>query len=283
MISEPELLDDAGEPLRPGTPHPDPHGPGRDGIPYGSGGGRFEGGGPYGTGGGAPYGSPLREGGAPAGGTRWERYRRPWVWTLVGALGASVLWAGGLAAYRTGGPDLDGYRTAPSLCAEAPLSALVTALGKRGATTDAQAYTHPALDRSYCSVHLGEHPTAYEVSLRYELHRKTDPGPEFEALHREPYASGEPAPEPVPGLGEKAYFSVSGGTYADLLVLDGPVVLALSVSTIAEYIDDTGPPPGESTHAPLDGVKEFLVEDARELLERLRSAPPTDLPATPSS
>jgi hypothetical protein len=269
VISEPELLDDAGDPLRPGGR--DPHGPGGDGTPHGFGGGR-SGDGPYGP-----------EGGAPAGGTRWSRYRRPWMWALGGALAASALWAAGLAAYRTGDPDLGGYRAAPSLCAEAPLSALVTALGKRGATMDAQAFSHPALDRSYCTVHLGEPPTGYEASLRYELHRKTDPGPEFEARHREAAMPDEPVPELVPGLGEKAYFSVSGGTYADLYVLDGPVVLALSVSTVGEYIDDTGPPPGESTHAPLDGVKEFLVEDARELLERLKAAPPRGLPATPTS
>ncbi|AOT60810.1 hypothetical protein ACFV08_21105 [Streptomyces fradiae] len=259
MISEPELVDDAGEPLRPGRPTA------------------------YAAGGGFPYGSgadPV-EGGAPAvlpGG----RYRRRWLWAFGGALGASVLWAAGLTAYQTRGPDLGGYRAAPSLCAEAPLSALVTALGKRGATTSAESYEHPVLDRAYCAVTLGELPSTYEVNLRYELHKQADPGVEFEAVRKEAALPEEPAPEPVPGLGEKAYFSVGGGSYAALVVLDGQAEIALSVSGLHEYVDDTGDPPGESTHAPLDGLKEFMVEDVRELLERLRTAPAPDGSASPT-
>ncbi|MDT9684702.1 hypothetical protein RND61_21975 [Streptomyces sp. TRM76323] len=247
MISEPELLDDEGDPPR----------------------------------GAAPARGP--EGGAPAPGRGGARYRRPWLWALGGALGASALWAAGLTAYQTRGPDLGGYRATEALCAEAPLSALVTALGERGATTGADTYEHPVLDRAYCSVQLGEPPTGYDASLRYQLHKESDPGPEFGAVQGRAAVPGEPAPEPVPGLGDEAYFSVSGGTYAELVVLDGPAVIGLSVSTaLHEYLDDTGDPPAESTHAPLDGVKEFMVEDVRALMERLRSPAPSDLAGTPS-
>lgn len=259
MISEPELLDDQGDPPRGTTPVRGPRG----GAPYG-----------------LDPGHP--EDGSPPAGRGGGRYRRPWLWALGGALGASVLWAAGLAAYQTRGPDLGGHRASDALCAEAPLSALVTALGKRGATTDADAYGHPALDRTYCSVQLGEAPSGYEASLRYELHKETDPAPEFDAVQSQAAMPEEPAPEPVPALGDKAYFSVSGGTYAELVVLDGPAVIGLSVSTLHEYIDDTGDPPGESTHAPLDGVKEFMVEDMRELMERLRSPAPSGPDGTPS-
>ncbi|MCQ0023910.1 hypothetical protein M4914_13750 [Streptomyces somaliensis DSM 40738] len=243
MISEPELLDDGGGPRRHAVP---------DGVPCAA-------------------GPDRSEEGAPAAGWAGPRYRRSWSGVLCGALGASVLWAAGLTAYQTRGADLGDYRTPDALCAEAPLSALVTALGKRGATTTADTYEHPALDRAYCSVQLGEAPAGYEASLRYELHKKTDPAPEFEAVQGVAAMPEEPGPEPVPGLGDKAYFSVSGGTYAEIVVLDGPAVIGLSVGTLHEYADGSDEP----THAPLDGVKEFMVEDVREIMERLRSpAPP---------
>ncbi|MCP9986648.1 hypothetical protein LUX01_08010 [Streptomyces sudanensis] len=190
---------------------------------------------------------------------------------------------GGLAAYQTRGADLDDYRPSDALCAEAPLSALVTALGKRGATTTADTHEHPALDRAYCSVRLGEPPAGYEASLRYELHKKIDPAPEFEAVQGEAVMPEEPGPEPVPGLGEKAYFTVSGGTYAEIVVLDGPAVIGLSVGALHEYDGDADKPSGEPTHAPLDGVKEFMVEDVREIMKRLRSEEPPGRPGTSSS
>ncbi|URM89823.1 hypothetical protein LUW75_07260 [Streptomyces sp. MRC013] len=129
---------------------------------------------------------------------------------------------------------------------------------------------------------LGEAPAGYEASLRYELHKKTDPAPEFEAVQGVAAMPEEPGPEPVPGLGDRAYFSVSGGTYAEIVVLDGPAVIGLSVGTLHEHAEGSGDPSEEATHAPLDGVKEFMVEDVRELMERLRS-PESPGPAGPRS
>ncbi|WP_187645712.1 hypothetical protein [Streptomyces sp. TRM49041] len=282
MISEPELIGDDGEPVRIGATgaRPDGRFPG-DGNDGDNGG---DGGNAYGRDGRDGRDRGDVTGGVPAGaGNRWGRRRR--LWALGGALGASVLWAAGLSTYRTLGPDLDGYRTTEALCAEAPLTALVTTLGKRGATSYDDTTDHDALSRGYCSVQLGEGPATYEVALRYELHKKTDPDAEFEAREGEPLLGDGPSPSPLPGLGERAYFSQGGGIYPELVVLDGQAVLAMSVNVYYEYdhTTDEAQGPDDAAVAALAGVREFMVEDMKTLMRRLRTAPSPTPPSPPAS
>ncbi|WP_228980383.1 hypothetical protein [Streptomyces sp. DH12] len=291
MISDLELLDDDGEPVRdtgpgrvPGARTPLPGGAGPfaaasappAGAPYTGGPGGPP---PGGDGDGGPRG-PADDAPTAARGLRG----RPWPWALGGALAASVLWGGGLTLHQAldRGPDLGGYRATDGLCAEAPLTSLVAALGKRGATTSDDSTRHPALDRAYCSVQIGEQPTTYEVTIRYALHRQVDPGAEFDAVERQSLFEQGPEPQPVAGLGERAYFG-DGESYADLVVLDGHTVLGLSVSVVQEYdLDEAVPePPNQDAVATLTGVKEPMVKDMRKLMEVLRGAPPEGIRPSP--
>ncbi|KUH35765.1 MULTISPECIES: hypothetical protein [Streptomyces] len=285
MISDLELLDDDGEPVRGPDPGARAPGSGAAGPYTGASAPRAGAAGPYAGGGGGvggpPSGGPgggprVPAGDAPAAGVRDPR-GRPWPWALGGALVASVVWGGGLAVHQAldRGPDLGGYRATDGLCAEAPLSSLVAAYGKRGATTSDDSTRHPALDRAYCSVQLGEQPTTYEVTIRYELHRQVDPGAEFDAKERQSLLDEGPEPQPVVGLGEQAYFG-DGASYADLVVLDGHTVLGLSVSLVHEYDLDgeDHESPDEQEVPALTDVKGPMVEDMRKLMEVLRGAPP---------
>ncbi|WP_175407719.1 hypothetical protein [Streptomyces sp. TRM64462] len=213
--------------------------------------------------------------------SRPRPYRR-WLWALGGALTASALWAAGLVAYQGRGPDLGGYRASDDLCAEAELPALVTALGERGTGggLDEEA-RHEALDESRCSMTLGPPRAQYDVGLSYELHKKTDPGPEFSA--REGSVPGyRPPTVRVPGLGDEAFFTDADTGYAVLSVVDGQAVLALTVS--AAYTGDPEDPdqpqePGQEVVAALSGVKEFMVEDMKALMARLKSPAPPPSPS----
>ncbi|MEE1756309.1 hypothetical protein [Streptomyces sp. SP18CS02] len=195
------------------------------------------------------------------------RPRRSWLWALGGAVAASALWAGGLWAYQAGGPDLRGYRASDDLCADAKLPALVAALGKRGEDAPGLSDRHPALDRAQCTVTLGEQEPWHTVDVTYELHRRTDPGPEFEPLVR---AQGwdDTSVRPLPGVGERAFVMQEEG-FAWLTAVDGPAVVTVSVGVEMAGDPETGESRPPDTSA-LAGIEEFLAEDVKTLMAGLR-------------
>ncbi|MGW1277684.1 hypothetical protein ACWD4V_12105 [Streptomyces tsukubensis] len=269
MISEPELVGgDAPErgPLLPGPPGipdpPDGEHRDRDGDPDGGRGERLESG---------------REGRRPP--------LKPWQWGIAGAVAASLLWAGGLFAYQatTGGdPDPGPYRAVEDLCAPAAMKELTAVLGKVS-SRDPEQFAHPAMDEAQCSLVLGADPAVSSgltsvdpatgvarklsigVRISYTLHRRTDPGPEFDARILARAKRMHIEAEPVPGVGERAYRTAEGQDQV-LHVLDGQAVLELQVYSYWTGEQDAPPPS-------LEGVEESrgaLEADARALLEELR-------------
>lgn len=224
----------------------------------------------------------LADGDAPAA----PRPSRPaWLWALGGAVVASAVWAAGLYAYGYGDPDLGGYRASEDLCADAELEGLTAVVGKR---TDngigGMGSEHESLHESWCYTDLrppghvvetdedgNELASFPHVSLSYTLHRKTDPGPEFEGWVIARSDTGGEDEETVPlrridGLGERAFITEEpvGGS-STLHILDGQAVFTMSVSS------DWDPESGE----PLTDVSELqpvMVQDMRALMAELKSA-----------
>lgn len=198
------------------------------------------------------------------------RARRFWLWALGGAVAASVVWAGGLYAYQTRDPDLGGYRSVDNLCEVADLKALTTALGERGGNSVGPNSRHEVLDQLGCQVQIGADPRSYDVWIGYDLHKKADPGIEFEVLAADWWGDGEG--EPLTGVGEKAIYGQSPGS-ALLRVLDGQAVLTMNISATYDQNPDE-PRPDDVDVSALSGIKEFMVEDMEVLMDRLKTAPP---------
>ncbi|MGW7367582.1 hypothetical protein ACWGI8_30215 [Streptomyces sp. NPDC054841] len=202
------------------------------------------------------------------------RPRRAWLWALGGAVVASALWAGGLYAYERPGLDLQGYRVSRNLCLDAEFTSLGGALGARTGAI-ASVDEHVALDRAHCSFQLtgtGQNQE-YQVTVSYVLHKKTDPGAEFEVMRRPFAPDGDPREvQPADGLGERAYLVIptEGYPLMDLDVLDGQAVIRVGVSAVFTYTgeDDTEVPPPDVDE--LMSLKDHVVEDTRQLIARLK-------------
>jgi hypothetical protein len=212
---------------------------------------------------------------------RPRRARPAWVWALGSALVASAVWAGGLGlyAYETREPDLGGYRTSSDLCRATGLKALSGALGEVQ-SREPTMRKHEALDMASCWATLGPStPVAegegYEdmppsVYFTYTLHKKTDPGPEFDALVDARWLFGDIKikKERVEGLGDRAYF-VQDEDVVDspsLHVLDGQAVLTLDAEPGGSGEVTSDDPPDD-----LSGIKSAMIEDMRVLMAELKS------------
>ncbi|MER7043481.1 hypothetical protein [Streptomyces jumonjinensis] len=248
MISEPELMGDDGEPPRGEDPpgrwsrgEGDPADPAADTVSAGPG----------------PVRAPIRA----------------WLWALGGALTASALWAGGLYAYEPGDPDLGGYRASRDLCADAGLKALTAEYGPVSMSTPT-GRERPSLDHAACWFEFrgappenGAEPVAGSGSLSYVRHKKTDPGPQFEATVAMENHTGADDPEMVrvDGLGERAYFVWAQGYDVPVLhVLDGQSVLSMSA-------EPPRSPSGEIDRAEAAGVRNLMVADMKALMRKLQS------------
>ncbi|MFE4827481.1 hypothetical protein [Streptomyces sp. NPDC056672] len=210
--------------------------------------------------------------------------RAPWLWALGGALVASAVWAAGLYAYGGTEPDLGGYQVSRDLCQDAELPAMSALLGKRQfprAAVDEQL----AIDRAFCSLTLmagrrnevknDSRPVAYAgVDINYSLHKRTDPGPEFDATvtRLAPDGALERRVMRIPDLGERAYMVTDpSGDSPELTVLDGQAVLTIAVSQTVNY---TANPATGDLKAPdaidFSGVQPAMVEDMRDLMDALK-------------
>lgn len=220
-------------------------------------------------------GGPVAGGAVVSGGGQPPaRSRRPWLWALGGALTASAVWAGGLQAYAGRAPDLEGYRVSRNLCLDARLTVLGGALGARRSAV-ASVDEQPALDRAHCALELdgrGEND-AYHVTVSYLLHKRTDPGVEFDAVNR-PYApDGDGrAIERADGIGERAYLVVPTEDFPrmELSVLDGPAELEVAVSAPFVPVDEDGTEVLTADPEALRALEDHVIEDTKRLMARLK-------------
>lgn len=153
---------------------------------------------------------------------------------LVGALAASAVWGAGLYAFGAQGPDLRGYRVSDRLCSLLAMPHLATAFD-RGSRWESTRSSSGAVDTADCSGELERKEgtgRAATVTASMVLHKRTDPGAEFDAA-RTTAAERIPGRTEVrtaKGLGDRAYTVVHGRT-ATVHVLDGDAEFTLSVST----------------------------------------------------
>ncbi|MGW0701319.1 hypothetical protein ACWD0A_18795 [Streptomyces sp. NPDC002867] len=205
---------------------------------------------------------------------------RAWLWALGGAVAASAVWAGGLYAFGDQDPDLGGYRATDNLCKAAQLKNLQAALGKREGEGMPTQFEHATMDDAQCSVELK--PTGYEpevdeegnemislpsVYISYTLHKRTDPGPEFDGavLARQKAWGTETEAAAITGIGERAHVARGeGGSAITLDVLDGQAELSIAVT--GDWDPESGDPATDVTE--LEGL---LVQDMQELMATLRS------------
>ncbi|MFD7322382.1 hypothetical protein ACFV9D_15050 [Streptomyces sp. NPDC059875] len=196
--------------------------------------------------------------------------RRPWLWALGGAVVTSAVWAGGLYAYeRTQGDgvDLAGYRTVDQLCEKAQLKALSEVLGTQSTDAGSPTEKHPALDRARCSVTLGSPETGYSAEISYDLHKVTDPGPEFEARLGDMAADAEP----VEGIGERAFFHRDDDdSGAWMRVLDGQAELEIWISSQQTWDVETDEAVPSTKTVDLSGIDTVLAQDLRTLMAALK-------------
>ncbi|MBB5925708.1 hypothetical protein [Streptomyces echinatus] len=221
-----------------------------------------------------PYGpvppAPPAGGGGGAG--------RAVLWAAVGAVVASAAWAGGvlLLGGKGDSADLRGYSAPSDMCAGADYSSFKEEYSETGSSPTHTTLKDKALDESYCSVGLKKSGSTYSdayLTLQLDLHRKTDPGPEFTATWKN-YGDSHTGydVDPVEGIGDEAYLvtqdttngSSSGSRYATLAVRDGWVTYMMSYSSYLSSYDEDKDPPA------LTDVTGWLKADTKSTLERLK-------------
>ncbi|SCF71980.1 hypothetical protein [Streptomyces sp. Ncost-T10-10d] len=218
-----------------------------------------------------------------------RRPRRPWLWALGGMVMASVLWAAALFLYGLGDrkPDMHGYQLDQDPCPSLQLKSIGDAIAPREPTTkvESRLLNHAVLDQIQCFVPLRSRAGAerpgngwsidYTVGITVALHKKTDPGAEFEARRRVTDLGVDPEAklETVPNLGDKAYLLTRDDGNAELRVLEGGAVLALSLSAFTQYQGDdyNEDEPGDEPDIPdLSPYQSAMISDMRDLMSSLK-------------
>ncbi|MEU0353930.1 hypothetical protein [Streptomyces cyaneofuscatus] len=212
------------------------------------------------------------------------------LWGVAGALVASAVWATAVFAYGDGvarRPDARGYRVDDRSCSAMQVKALTASVGKH---QDAPALApgrieHPALHQVRCFIGLvseegaGTYAKGWSVNahvgLTVELYKESDPRSEFEAREG-PSAlpdGEEKRPELVPNLGDRAYLLVEDGEGTRLSVLDGAVVLTLTVTAAMNRVEpeaDEEPDEWPDSPAP-ESFHADMISDMRDVLEKLKT------------
>ncbi|MFB8023128.1 hypothetical protein ACFC36_31655 [Streptomyces rubiginosohelvolus] len=231
------------------------------------------------------------EQGAPSGRRRWHGA----LWGVAGALTASAVWAAAVFGYGIGGdgkPDARGYRVESGSCAAMELKELARALGRPESetTTELDGIEHPALHRIRCTVdfpesELGERDggdgagwyKGYQASLTAELHKETDPRPEFEASSTltEIEGAGVERVERVPDLGDRAYLLIMDDNSLRLNVVEGGAVVTLALSASLSYNESEGESEEEMPDAPEEpetlAYQGHLINDMRDVMKALKT------------
>ena len=199
------------------------------------------------------------------------------LWAAVGALVASALWAGGvLLLGGDGSPkaDLRGYQAKANLCNWVDYSSVKSEYSEGDDNPIHHSLNHEALDESYCSMTLRKYSTSLSsayLSVTVDLHKKTDPAPEFTAQWSEYTQRSESYDvEKLTGFGDEAYLvssEPSGSQYVTLAVRDGWMTYEMSWNIYTSSYDDS-----EKDDVPaLSDVTRWLKTDTRGTLEKLRS------------
>ncbi|HSX97721.1 MAG TPA: hypothetical protein VLG91_10060, partial [Streptomyces sp.] len=235
----------------------------------------------------SPYGQPA--GGYPPGGypplgapPATGAGGRAVLWALVGAVVASAAWAGGvfLLGEDDTKADLRGYRAESNLCSSVDYSSFKNEYPQEDTEPVHNSLEHEALDESYCSISLKESSTssisdAY-FSVQVDLHKRTDPGPEFTAVWSEYDQRYEDYDvDKVSGFGDEAYLVTedstsgddnSGSRAATLAVRDGWMTYEMRWSAYGSTYDDG------ATMPEVSDVVEWLKSDTNATLDNLRES-----------
>ncbi|MEV0746875.1 hypothetical protein AB0I75_16930 [Streptomyces sp. NPDC050273] len=239
----------------------------------------------------APYARDvLVQSGPQVAGDRPPRTPRPggkWLWALGGAVVASAVWGAVLFSDgpRDGAPDMHGYQLGQDPCGAVGLKSIGAAISPREPAErfEAEMLRHAALDRAQCSIPLRSESgqkrpdkgwtVGYTVRVEIALHKKTDPGAEFEAERNATDLGVEPgtAIEAVPELGDKAYLLSPESGELELRVLEGGAVLSLRLSPYTAFEGD-GQLPDDAAELPdLAPHKAAMISDMRDLMTDLKS------------
>ncbi|MFE9459414.1 hypothetical protein [Streptomyces californicus] len=225
------------------------------------------------------------------------RRRSGALWAVAGALTASAVWAAAVFGYgtgRDGKPDARGYRVESDSCTAMRLPALTKVLGEQVSepATELDGIEHPALHRIRCTVAFrtketparageggGNEPgrsVEFGASLTAELHRETDPRPEFEASSTLTEIDGSVVErvERVPDLGDQAYLLIMEEGVLRLNVVEGGAVVRLALTGWTfpqdDVVDDGGPP--ENLDEPdVLAYRAELISDMREVMKALKA------------
>ncbi|MGV9323050.1 hypothetical protein [Streptomyces sp. NPDC003660] len=229
---------------------------------------------------GNPYAQPPQYGPPPmpptAGGS--GAAGRAVLWAIVGAVVASAAWAAGvfLIGATASAADLRGYAAPSDLCSRADYNSFKDEYTADDSTPTHSSLKDSALDESYCSASLKKPGSSYAdayLSIQLDLHKKTDPGPEFTATWKN-YEDSHTGYDvgPVEDIGDEAYLvtrdttsgTSSGSRYATLAVRDGWVTYTMSYSAyLSSYDPDKDPPK-------IDEISDWLKTDTRNTLDRLK-------------
>ncbi|MFH9429286.1 hypothetical protein ACH4JZ_13500 [Streptomyces sp. NPDC017615] len=221
-----------------------------------------------------PYGPPPFP--PPAAGS--GAAGRAVLWAVVGAVVASAAWAAGvfLIGATAGAADLGGYAAPSDLCSRSDYTSFKDEYSASDSSPTHSSLKDAALDESYCSASLKKSGSSYAdayLTLQVDLHKKTDPGPEFTATWKN-YDESHSGYDvgPVEDIGDEAYLvtrdttsgTSSGSRYATLAVRDGWVTYTMSYSAyLSSYDPDKDPPQ-------IDEISDWLKTDTRNTLDRLK-------------
>ncbi|MET8772974.1 hypothetical protein [Streptomyces sp. NPDC004658] len=215
---------------------------------------------------------------SPAGGGGGGGAGRAVLWAAVGAVVASAAWAAGvfLVGGRGDGADLRGYSAPSNLCSSADYSSFKDEYTENDSSPTRTSLRDKALDESYCSLGLKKSGSSYAdayLTMQLDLHKETDPAPEFTATWKN-YGDSHTGydVDSVEGIGDEAYLvsqdttngsSSSGSRYATLAVRDGWVTYTMSYSVYLTSYDEDKDPPA------LTDVTDWLKTDAKATLRQL--------------
>lgn len=221
---------------------------------------------------------------------------KPWMWALGAVVVTSAVWAGvlkGTGYGQTAQPDLHGYHIDGSNpCTNLNLQPLAGSLAATGFVQSTPVITRTdVLDHASCEL-IGMAGgsrgwrTTYTMSVTVDLHKKTDPGTEFDARSRAEMAvpggdqglvfsymdDHEVTTHPA-GIGDRA--NMTTGVYRQsLAVRHGGAVFSLTLFGFSERDNTNGDrsmllPPIAKTSA----FRKDLVPTVRSLMDALSQPP----------